>query len=118
VVKDTAKAFEFLSVGCKKNQQSTCAALGVAHLQGMGVEKDPLAALPILESACDRGVGQACHNLGAMYYKGEGVKKDKKLAQQYHLKSKILKGQMPAHDERGRPTLKSEPGRQSNQGQL
>lgn len=118
VVKDTAKAFEFLTIGCKKNQNATCAALGVAHLQGMGTEKDPGAALPILENACERGVGQACHNLGTMYYKGEGVEKNKQLAKQYHIKSQILKGQIQAQDREGRPTLAQNPGRQGSKGQL
>lgn len=118
IVKDTAKAFEFLTIGCRKNQTATCAALGVAHLQGMGTEKNCEAALPILENACERGVGQACHNLGTMYYKGEGVKKDKALAKQYHVKSKILKGELQAFDREGRPTLPQNPGRQGSKGQL
>lgn len=50
--------------------------LGVKHLQGNGVEKNPEEAVRLFRTAADRGHAPAQHHLAYCHYYGNGINKD------------------------------------------
>lgn len=50
--------------------------LGIAYLNGVGVEKDPLKAYPLIKEAADSMDPNGMYHLALMYEAGEGVPKD------------------------------------------
>jgi TPR repeat protein len=66
-----------LTRACDREWMNGCEQLGLLHLEGNGIPRDPVEATKWLERACNGGVGTACSNLGLVYYTGDGVAKDR-----------------------------------------
>ncbi len=73
---DYAIAFSFYRAACLSGHMRSCAALGNAYDQGLGVGEDDKEAVKYARLACENGVARGCTNLGYHYRRGDGVKAD------------------------------------------
>lgn len=73
---DVKSAVWYQTKACQAGSLSGCTGLGVLHLTGAGVPKDPKKAGKILQEQCQKGHALACYSLGMMYGDGLGVPKD------------------------------------------
>jgi TPR repeat protein len=62
-------------------------ALGVAHLTGLGVQKDPAEAVKWLEMSANRGHPDALFKMASLYAQGSGVPQDEKKSAELALAS-------------------------------
>lgn len=61
--------------------------LGMAHLQGQGVEQNNGEAMRLFKQAVDNGSGVACCNIGNIYHSGQGTEVDYIEAADWYLRS-------------------------------
>ncbi|MCB4379618.1 sel1 repeat family protein [Synechococcus sp. MU1644] len=73
---DYAIAFSFYRAACLSGHMRSCAALGNAYDQGLGVGENDENAAMYARRACENGVARGCTNLGYHYRRGEGVEED------------------------------------------
>ena len=57
---DPKTRVRLLSRACDQGFAPGCLGLGMAYLQGQGVDKDPEKAKPLLRKACNAGHADAC----------------------------------------------------------
>lgn len=68
--------------------------LGMAHLQGKGVPRDPQAAMAYFRDAADKGHATAANNIGHIYENGLGVARDNARAQLWYRRATHLNAVM------------------------
>jgi uncharacterized protein len=81
------RAIAELEQACLGGDAVDCDELGMRHLRGEGVAKDPKKATTYFQRACDRGDARGCFNLGDSYQFGEGVPKDAAKAAALYLRA-------------------------------
>jgi TPR repeat protein len=93
LVKDPAKAVEFLAKACDGKESSQCLALATMYKEGSGVGASAAKYLEYSEKACSMGEAKSCEALGDLYNSGEwassipAVPKDADKANQYYTKA-------------------------------
>ena len=73
---DPAKATSLFDKGCIDKHAISCAMVGTAYADGLGVTKDLGRAAGYFQQACDLGYAKGCYNLGLAIANGEGVPQD------------------------------------------
>lgn len=66
--------------------------LGIAYLEGKGMEINPALGMEMLHYAAEGGSYFACSRMGNLYYSGIGVTVDYEKARQYYMKAEQLCG--------------------------
>ena len=73
---DPAKAAVLFEKGCTDKHAISCAMVGSAYAEGLGVTKDLARAVGYDKQACELGYAKGCHNYGLAVANGEGVPAD------------------------------------------
>ena len=76
VLRDPARAVEFIGQACGGGHAEACSLLGYMYANGEGVRRDQTQAAEFYGRACESGSAEACFGLGWMYARGEGVGRD------------------------------------------
>ena len=73
---DPAKAAVLFEKGCTDKHAISCAMVGSAYAEGLGVTKDLARAVGYDKQSCELGYAKGCHNYGLALANGEGVPAD------------------------------------------
>ena len=73
---DPAKATSLFDKGCIDKHAISCAMVGTAYADGLGVAKDLARAAGYFQQSCDLGYAKGCYNVGLAIANGEGVPQD------------------------------------------
>ena len=76
VKSDPAKATAMFDKGCTDKHAISCAMVGTAYADGLGVTKDLARAAGYFQQSCDLGYAKGCYNVGLAIANGEGVPQD------------------------------------------
>ena len=85
-LKNPSESFKYFSKAAEQELPNAMLYVGLAYLNGDGVEKDYTKALRWLSKAAKLGVANANYNIGVMYVYGNGVDQDYNMALKYFVK--------------------------------
>lgn len=78
--KDEAKAIEHFQIAAKTEHVDALFMLGLMHVEGLGIRKNPAKGLEYLKQAAERGHVHATFSAADLVNRGAGVKSDYNLA--------------------------------------